>query len=137
MQCDKRNTYRRKVKEEKAAAAPADGESEGPKDNGALTTTNGHAAEVDDERPTKKFKGQSGEVVAPEPDAMDDADEDGQEDADENADEDEDDDVPDDDVDDVDEDEVQDETMDEPGEEVDGRGELRDEALDEPDSDSD
>ena len=149
-QCDKRNTYRRKVKEEKATATTTtttqDGDSEAPKEadgtetstNG--TTTNGHiATEGDDERPAKKLKGDGGEAVGLEPDdAMSEADDDGPEDLDEESevmnDGDELESLADGDQ-DADEGDGPEETMEDSIEVIGRRGELRDEALDEPDSD--
>jgi len=140
-QCDKRNTYRRKVKEEKAAVVPP-GEGEGEAESNVTVdgvpeatngATNGHAhVDDDDERPAKKFKGEGGEALAPDADLADDLDEDGQQDGDDDVDED--DGV--DDVDDADEDEAQNESMDDPLDDMEAelRFESGDEALDEPDS---
>ncbi|EME50092.1 hypothetical protein DOTSEDRAFT_119071 [Dothistroma septosporum NZE10] len=146
IQCDKRNTYRRKVKEEKAKDAPKDGEGdeEGVEGNttengdvlaSANGAANGRADTEDGERPMKKLKGDGGAAFAPGADDADDEDIADDPDADVNDDEE----AADDDVEDDDDDE--DQTMEdaleeqEPEVEEDERGELRDEALDEPDSD--
>ncbi|KAK4508456.1 hypothetical protein PRZ48_002195 [Zasmidium cellare] len=141
-QCDKRNTYRRKVKEEKAAAtatAPKDGEGEGEGDSSlpGEATTNGHAREEDGaEPPSKKLKRENGDAVLPDADEVDD-DDDAGDDVDDN--EEDDDDAVDDDVDDEEDDEGGDETMEDALEEQDDEGEERsgvvDEALDGDDSD--
>lgn len=139
-QCDKRNTYRRKVKEEKAAAAAKDGDEPAQEESAAEAINgqlNGHAEDEDMERPFKKFKAQDGAAVAPDADGMDET-----EDIIDNPD-DEADDQQDDDVDDEDqaEDEAQD-GGDEDADEDDERDDiaaaagLRDEALDDPGSDS-
>ncbi|KAK5164968.1 uncharacterized protein LTR77_009633 [Saxophila tyrrhenica] len=138
MQCDKRNTYRRKVKEEKAAAAPKDdGDTtiEGEATAGANgATTNGHANGEEVDRPTKKLKGDDGAAVAPDADSMDDEDDDGQEDQQEDGD-----DQPDDEEDDAEEDEDDDDDDNpSPEDEVDeSRAMQVDEALDDPGSESD
>ncbi|KAK4634720.1 DNA polymerase epsilon subunit D [Fulvia fulva] len=147
IQCDKRNTYRRKVKEEKAKDAPPEGEGDAEgaasgvasKDGevvpGANGTANGHADIEDGERPVKKLKGDAGVAMAPGADDADDEDMADDQDADANDDEE----AADDDVEDEDD---EDQTMEDALEEQepeddddDERGELRDEALDEPDSD--
>jgi DNA polymerase epsilon subunit 3 len=141
VQCDKRNNYRRRVKEEKAAAvtqngdeAAADGANPAPE--GAV---NGHTTQDDTERPAKKQKGEDGTATLPDADQLDDDDLNGEQDDGQNGGDDPDDDVEDDlieDEDDADEQDEQDETMEEPTEDLEDRGELRDEALDdEPDSD--
>ena len=149
-QCDKRNTYRRKVKEEKAAAAVKESGEEAPKEGetteGANGTMNGHAETEDEngDRPVKKLKAEDGSALAPHDDSLE-----------------EDDDLdPDEDIrqvdndsqlDPFDEDEADDEDADDDQEEdnenepvvlvdadnVAASGDLRDEALDDPDSDSD
>ncbi|KAF2162344.1 hypothetical protein M409DRAFT_69233 [Zasmidium cellare ATCC 36951] len=146
-QCDKRNTYRRKVKEEKAAAAAKDGDGEGEGDstlpldpneptNG--TTANGHTREEDGvEPPSKKLKRENGDSTIPlDADDADD-DDDGGDDA--NDQDDEDDEAVDDDVDDEEDDDGVDETMEdaleEQEEEAEERSGMVDEALDDPDSD--
>ncbi len=92
IQCDKRNTYRRKIKEDKVVAVPADGEggdatgatAAAPANGETNGTPNGHAPDAD-ERPAKKQKGEAGDAVSPDQDAMNDDElEDGQ-----NADQDE------------------------------------------------
>ncbi|KAK0274044.1 hypothetical protein LTR35_011837 [Friedmanniomyces endolithicus] len=109
IQCDKRNTYRRKVKEDKVVVLTTGGEGEDAAGNATTApangemngATNGHAPN-DDERPAKKQKGDTGDTVSPDQDAMNDDElEDGQnadqdeevEDASEDEDVDEDDDV--------------------------------------------
>ncbi|TKA82909.1 hypothetical protein B0A55_01160 [Friedmanniomyces simplex] len=96
VQCDKRNTYRRKVKEDKAAVVPEGGEggeitgeaAAAPGNGDTNGTANGHAP-IDDERPAKKQKGETGDAVSPDQDAMDeDGPDDEQEDG-QNADQDE------------------------------------------------
>ena len=148
MQCDKRNTYRRKVKEEKAAAAvPSEGEA--PEEGGASGiangTVNGHAevTEADDgERPSKKFKAEDGTGMAPDPDVTEDDEMDdahpGEPDTDEQHEED--------DVgEESDDDEGEDEDEGDEGiafvkvhelDDLTVANELRDEALDDPDGDS-
>ncbi|KAK6395215.1 hypothetical protein LTR65_000684 [Meristemomyces frigidus] len=141
-QCDKRNTYRRKVKEDKKVTEPApeDGLEE-PKDGEtteAINGTNGHAeAETEDaERPAKKLKGDAGQAVAPDADGLQEGDMDDEQDADDHEDEEGEEDGADEDEEDESEgEEAQDQTMEDPGDETEDRGELRDEALDEPDSD--
>ncbi|KAK1060968.1 hypothetical protein LTR74_011427 [Friedmanniomyces endolithicus] len=92
IQCDKRNTYRRKIKEDKVVAVTADGEggdasgatAAAPANGETNGTPNGHAPDAD-ERPAKKQKGEAGGAVSPDQDAMNDDElEDGQ-----NADQDE------------------------------------------------
>lgn len=146
IQCDKRNTYRRKVKEEKAKDAPKDGEGEeegaaagiahdGEVLPGANGTANGHADAEDGERPVKKLKGDAGVALAPAADDADDEDMADDQDADVNDDEEAaDDDVEEDDDDDADQ-TMEDALEEQEPEDEDERGELRDEALDEPDSD--
>ena len=142
-QCDKRNTYRRKVKEEKAAAAAKDGtdadvsmfskdgETAKSAEDGAVNREGG---DEDAERPAKKLKGENGSAAAPDmADDVDDEDGDDEQEAEENDDDaDEDgaeDDVPDEESDD------EDQTMEDALEEQPDRSEMRDEALDDPDSD--
>ncbi|EME89177.1 uncharacterized protein MYCFIDRAFT_185572 [Pseudocercospora fijiensis CIRAD86] len=142
-QCDKRNTYRRKVKEEKAAAAAKDGTDADvsmiSKDGEAAKSAEDGAVnhEGDDEdagRPAKKLKGANGSAAAPQmSDDVDDDDGDDEQEAEDNDDDaDEDgaeDDVPDEESDDGDQ------TMEDALEEQPDRRALRDEALDDPDSD--
>merc|ERR1712070_1055145 len=125
VQCDKRNTYRRKVKEEKKAGeGTTENDIEASRDGEDLPITNGvngHGETDDTERPMKKFKGEGGQAVAPDADGLHDADDvDGEPDADEQELEDGDEDVG---------DEVDDD--DDEG----SRTRSRDEALEEPDSD--
>lgn len=121
MQCDKRNSYRHRVKQEKAAAV-------GPVD--ASVVSNGDA--MDEDRPQKKQKGPDGDAIllsddGPDDDELIDAQLHAEEAADDSDDPEED--IDEDEVvDDVDEDEdVVEDTLE--------RGPIRDEALDEPDSD--
>ncbi len=145
MQCDKRNTYRRKVKEDKAASAPKDGEEgdttiedetiEGA--NGAAT--NGHANGDDADRPTKKLKGDDGAAVAPDVD-MEDEDDAGDEGQEDDQDEPDDgDDVHDGDDDEESDGDEQDRSLEEIDEPHTTAADLMpvDEALDDPGSDSD
>ncbi|KAK4560320.1 hypothetical protein LTR86_005515 [Recurvomyces mirabilis] len=142
-QCDKRNTYRKRVKEEKTVTVvPGEGEGEQAADSTtplANGTANGHATEDDAERPAKKVKGDAGLALPPDPDSVEDEDVDEAngdipDDADDQEDEPEDDDVDQDD--DAEDDDGQDETMEDPADQLEDRGELQDEALDdEPDSD--
>lgn len=153
MQCDKRNTYRRKVKEEKAAAAAKDGDDASVKEGStaeganehANGQTNGHVEDDEDaERPFKKFKAQNGAAVAPDGDPMDETEEtiDNQDDE---AEEQQDDEVDDDEqVEDEAEDEGEgegegedEEGEDDDGDEIVAATGVRDEALDDPGSDSD
>ena len=146
MQCDKRNTYRKKVKEEKAAAAPKDGDEttkEGSAEEGAdgqlNGELNGHANDDEDmERPFKKFKAQNGAAVAPDADGMDETEEtiDNQED---DVDDQQDDDVEEDEqVEDDPEDDGEDEEADDDDrDDIAAAAGVRDEALDDPGSDSD
>jgi DNA polymerase epsilon subunit 3 len=150
-QCDKRNSYRHRVKAEKAEKTGTDGTGEGDDAVDATDASllaaqlngvaNGHADAGDDgERPAKKFKGTGGHVVITPGEPIDEDDvEDFEAEADvddgEDDDEEVDDDEPEDD-DGNDDEEAEDETMegmDEP--EMDGRGGLRDEALDGNESD--
>ncbi|KAK5734843.1 hypothetical protein LTR17_008613 [Elasticomyces elasticus] len=97
IQCDKRNTYRRKVKEDKTPAESAGGEGEQTAADAVASPavvadvdTNGHASPEDDERPAKKQKGETGDAVSPHADAMDEDGPDGeQDDGQDNADQDE------------------------------------------------
>jgi len=141
IQCDKRNSYRRKVKEEKAAQS-ANGESKDPSANGDAAnaddaSANGHDdGEDGEDRPAKKMKRENGDAEAVDLDDADDEEGNGGVDLDDHVDEDEEGEGgEDDDVEDVEEDDGHDETLDETMGEVDERGEERDEALDEPDSD--
>lgn len=128
MQCDKRNSYRHRVKQEKAAAA-ADATDKG--ENTALEgqangDANGHVETDGAERPAKKLKGPDGVVVTtPGVGAEDDdVDDEGEDDEGEDADEEDGADETMEDADDDDEEEVEEDG--ENGE----RGEVRDEALD-------
>ncbi|CZT22665.1 uncharacterized protein RCC_08370 [Ramularia collo-cygni] len=145
IQCDKRNAYRRKVKEEKAAATPGEND-EGAEASTAVSgpgATNGDPIVLIDhgsdaaERPAKKVKGDDGEALQPDEEDADDADDVENDDTEMNQDADEqDDDAEDDDVDDEEgSDGSDDEPMEDALEHLEERGELRDEALDEPDSD--
>ncbi|TKA25727.1 hypothetical protein B0A50_05823 [Salinomyces thailandicus] len=147
IQCDKRNTYRRKVKEDKKAAEPGQ-EGEAPKDGTDPLPTpingiNGHveADGTDDaDKPAKKLKGEGGQAlpVDAETDGLNDGgDEDGESEheADANEHEDDDDEEVGDEVEDDAEDDVQDETMEDAADDTLDRIGERDEALDEPDSD--
>ena len=146
IQNNKRNTYRRKVKEEKQANAQLDDDQaprEGEAVEGMNGAVNGHANGDDEDRPVKKFKGEDGSALAPDVDELDDEDMDDTQDA-----------GPDDEEDhavDDDEDEGDDEAEDEDDEDEDPSenvihpdpndevavGSMRDEALDDPDSESD
>ncbi|SMQ46865.1 unnamed protein product [Zymoseptoria tritici ST99CH_3D7] len=142
IQCDKRNTYRKKVKEEKAAATQEGGEG-GSKDGGSTNGTNSDPivltdrTEPDDggERPAKKMKGEGGEAVQADQDGDDADDDEGDDDQDGDDQDDEGDDGGADSEVDEENDESGDDTMEDALEEIEERGELRDEALDEPDSD--
>ncbi|KAK5123102.1 hypothetical protein LTR85_003300 [Meristemomyces frigidus] len=141
-QCDKRNTYRRKVKEEKKAADPVTEEGTAEPKEGEATQatngTNGHVeTEMDDaDRPAKKLKGDAGQAVAPDADGLQDDEVDEEPDADDHEDDEGDDDGADEDeIEESEGEEGQDQTMEDPADETEERGELRDEALDEPDSD--
>ena len=144
-QCDKRNTYRRRVKEEKAASAPnEDGDAAADAVPSVIAlngigaaVTNGHEESGEGERPVKKFKGEAGLPVVADAEAGDDETFDDAQDNDDQAGDDEDDEVEDDEVeDDVQDDDGQDETMDDAAERLDEQpGGMRDEALDDPDSD--
>lgn len=145
IQCDKRNAYRRKVKEDKAAAAPqgnGDGAEAQPNVPGPGATNGDPIVLIDPssdaaERPAKKLKGETGEAIQPDDEDADDAEEaenddtEMNQDADEQEEEDEDDDVDDEEGSDG----SDDDQMEDAREEFEERGELRDEALDEPDSD--
>lgn len=147
-QCDKRNTYRRKVKEEKAVAASReDGEpsNEAETAEGANGTTNGHADTEDEDRPAKKFKAEDGTAMAPDANGLEedemDVEQDGEQDdaVDQLEEDDRDDDGDEEDGEEEDDDE---EVDNEPVVLVDADnvalgGDIRDEALDDPDSDSD
>ena len=132
-QCDKRNTYRRKVKEEKAAAAERSA-PDAPDDpdtaTGANGAVNGHAEGEgeDEDRPAKKFKAEDGSAVAPDANGLDDDEMDGDQDGEQEA--------ADDRLDDDDEDESEPVVLVDP-ENVAAGGVVRDEALDDLDSDSD
>jgi DNA polymerase epsilon subunit 3 len=149
-QCDKRNSYRHRVKAEKAEKTGGEGNDAADATDASLLAAqlngvaNGHAeaGDQDGERPSKKFKGTDGHVVITPGEPIDEDDvgdmgadaDDDEEEGDEEGDDDEPED--DDGDDDDDDDEVADETMegmDEP--EMDGRGEMKDEALDGNESD--
>ena len=155
-QCDKRNTYRRRVKEEKAAAAVVAPSSDGKEGevgevvviDGEVSTTNGTNGEgdangVDAERLVKKRKVENGNAVPPEAeleeedDDGDDEDGDGDDEEEEEEDEDEEDDGRGEESDSAEGDSALVDRLEEDEEEVEDeeRGEMRDEALDEPDSD--
>ncbi|KAK3099041.1 hypothetical protein LTR53_019204, partial [Teratosphaeriaceae sp. CCFEE 6253] len=76
IQCDKRNTYRRKVKEDKVTIAPDGGEGEEVPAETAKApangtdAANGHADDDDAERPAKKLRGDDGSALAPGQDDM-------------------------------------------------------------------
>ncbi|KAF2771645.1 histone-fold-containing protein [Teratosphaeria nubilosa] len=137
IQCDKRNTYRKKVKDDKAAAAEKETPSEGgPNGESAAATangatTNGHTEGENGERPAKKLKGDTGQSVVR--DADDETSRQDEDDHDEDVDDDDDGDEDGADNDDDAEDEAQDEDAADDVEEE--RGEVRDEALDGSDSD--
>ncbi|KAF2717573.1 histone-fold-containing protein [Polychaeton citri CBS 116435] len=146
-QCDKRNNYRRRVKEEKAAAVATDeGTDETLQDvstmsNGINGMANGH--QNGDERPAKKMRGQNGTVVPGEDDTdMDDSfDVDGKQDDEDANSDDEDEGVDEDDEDDAEDGEDQDQTLEDRIEDDRGRSDDDDdddddEALDD-DDDSD
>ncbi|KAK5134980.1 hypothetical protein LTR08_005932 [Meristemomyces frigidus] len=141
VQCDKRNTYRRKVKEDKKVEEPIKGDgTEAPKDAETAEVTNGvngHAQADDAERPAKKLKADAGHAVPTDGDGLRDADMEDEGDAEEVVDGDgeEADESDEAEEDGEDDEEGQDETMEEPVDEVEDRRESRDEALDEPDSD--
>ena len=138
MQCDKRNSYRRKIREEKAAAAdkPTDGGAINGDismlDASSISVANGRSR-TDDEPPSKKARREAGEEdVSEGDDKFHDALE-GDEDGDEIVEGEGDDEVDDDEDDEVEEDQVEDPLEDD--ERV-GAG-VRDEALDEGGEDSD
>ena len=145
-QCDKRNTYRRKVKEDKAAAAVQD-EVEAPKDGepaeGVNGAVNGHAETEDEDRPMKKFKALDGTAIVPDADGLEDDEMDADQDGGQEEDEDHHDDEIDDDEGDDDEDERAEENegvvvVDDPDPaDLATAHDMRDEALDDPNSDSD
>ena len=148
MQSDKRNTYRRKIKEEKAITtgteADANGDN-GSKDKSTTDATNGdasaHTDGEDAERPFKKFKAQNGAALAPDADGVDETEEtidDQDGDVDETMEDDADDDEQADDAEVEDEEEEEDEDADDDDrDDLAAAAGLRDEALDEPGSDSD
>lgn len=78
VQCDKRNTYRRKVKEEKAAAATVTEGDDASKDGDVMESTNGvlngHDGGDDEDRPAKKLKAEDGSALAPGADGLNDDD---------------------------------------------------------------
>lgn len=78
VQCDKRNTYRRKVKEEKAAAAAVVDGDDISKDGNPMEATNGivngHDGADDEDRPAKKLKAEDGSAIAPDVDGLEDDD---------------------------------------------------------------
>ena len=146
IQCNKRNTYRRKVKEEKQANAQLDGDqgpTEGDMVEGMNGAVNGHANGDDEDRPLKKIKGEDGTAFVADVDELDDEDMDDTQDAglDEEEDhpaDDEEDEGDDEGEDEEDEDEDPSEKVvdADPEDEV-AVGGMRDEALDDPDSESD
>lgn len=140
VQCDKRNTYRRKVKEDKAAAtAPelGDDNQDGETAGGANGTMNGHINGEDADRPAKKFKADDGTAIAPNANGLED-EMDGDHDDQDDEDEDEA------DVDDEEEDDVVEVgpggvveiDADEHDDDLRVDHDMRDEALDEPGDDS-
>lgn len=144
-QNNKRNTYRKKVKEEKAAVPVTEGDegdsgTAGERGDDAERPVNSLVGEEndDEERPFKKFKAKNGVAIDPEADDGDERDSEVEHDDDED--------------DDVDADglvgseegsdsEAQesvdgdDETMGETIDELEAQAGIRDEGLDEPDSD--
>ncbi|KAL1586866.1 hypothetical protein WHR41_03996 [Cladosporium halotolerans] len=139
-QCDKRNSYRHRVKAEKAAAAGgAAGEALDATDASLLAAQLNGVADGQEgaegeggERPAKKFKGEGGTVVITPGEPVDDADveEMEEEDGDEGEDG-EDEEEGDDDEGEEDDEDGADEAMEGvEGGEMDGRGGMRDEALD-------
>lgn len=154
IQSDKRNTYRRKVKEGKAATNTEEGEGgeartdagEGVDDSGA-TFANGHAdgdaGEGDVDRPTKKFKAEDGTAVNPDGDGgEDDSMEDSRMEREDYEDEDGDGDEAEEEEDEEEEDEDEEDggaqlAEDDHEEDAPSISHIRDEALDERDSDSD
>ncbi|CAK1356131.1 DNA polymerase epsilon subunit D [Cercospora beticola] len=144
-QCDKRNTYRRKVKADKDAATDkptGEGEtSEIAKDGEATAaTTNGASnagAEDETDRPAKKLKAENGAAVTPGGDEdMVDDDGDDEQDANDQDDEEEDDEEgAEDEVPDEEESEDDQPMEDALEEQVEDAGGIRDEALDQSDSD--
>ncbi len=149
VQSEKRNAYRKKVKEDKAASTSKDagegdttidGETvvEGETVEGANGTANGHVEGGDADRPAKKLKAGNGTALNPDLDAMD------EDFPDDTAEVEPDDEHEDDEV-------EEDEGEDEEDDEVDATNgdmheskladsrmpELRDEALDDPGNDSD
>lgn len=144
IQNNKRNTYRRKVKEEKQAASQLEGDqtaAEGELSEVTNGAVNGHVDVDDEDRPVKKFKGEDGSAMALDADDLE--DEDMEDDHDDAGDED-------DPADGEEEDGVDDEPEDEEDEEEEPSGHvelidddevavggMRDEALDDPGSESD
>ncbi|KAM0723026.1 hypothetical protein Q7P37_001224 [Cladosporium fusiforme] len=139
-QCDKRNSYRHRVKAEKAAAAGPEGDDVDAVDatdasllaSQLLGVANGQAdadVEGDGERPAKKFKGTDGHVVVTPGEPVDDAEE--LEEDDDVEDDDAEDDEPEDEDGEEEGDDVADETMEgmDDGDHG-GRGVMKDEALD-------
>lgn len=146
IQCDKRNAYRRKVKEDKAAAAPQEnGENAEalPGVPGAGATNGDPILLIDPssdaaERPAKKQKRETGESAQLDDEEADDADDAENDDTEMNQEvEEQDEEVEEDDVDDEEASDGSDnDVMEDAREELEeARGELKDEALDEPDSD--
>ncbi|KAK6006509.1 hypothetical protein QM012_006919 [Aureobasidium pullulans] len=146
VQCDKRNSYRRKIREEKASKLGEDGK---PTDSGAengdadasmldateMSAVNGHSRNDGEEPPSKKLRREAGEDEDEEGedeefhDALEGEDDEvvegeGEEEADEEGDEEDDD----------EEEQVEDGVDDEEGRVGDG---MRDEALDDASEDSD
>ncbi|KAF2209671.1 hypothetical protein CERZMDRAFT_69809 [Cercospora zeae-maydis SCOH1-5] len=144
-QCDKRNTYRRKVKADKDAAtekptgeggtsaSAKDGEETGTATNG----TSNADAEDDTDRPAKKLKTENGAATLPSgDDEMGDDDGDDEQDAnDQDDDEEDEDEGAEDDVPDEEESEDDQPMEDALEEQVEVAGRIRDEALDQSDSD--
>ncbi|KAI5369913.1 Putative transcription factor CBF/NF-Y/archaeal histone domain, histone-fold [Septoria linicola] len=148
-QCDKRNTYRRKVKADKDAAVEKEGgegdtteigDTSGAPPASSPHTNGASASNVEDDaaRPAKKLKGEHGTAIKPGADD-DMADDDGDDDEQDGNDQDEDDDdeAVDDEVPDEDEsedDQPMEDALEEQEAEASGNRD-RDEALDDPDSD--
>lgn len=141
MQCDKRNTYRHRVKQEKAAAAQVAREDESAalaeEASAANGLSNGHAETIatdeNGDRPTKKIKGAEGLVIIPSDGVDEDDDMD-----DDQPDDEEDDDAVDDEVDDEDDDEgieVTEQNEADPPDEAIAPDGTKDEALDGDESD--
>ena len=135
VQCDKRNSYRKRVKADKAAVDPEDGKDTDAMDDTDAAISNAVAngeRSGEDEPPSKKVRREPGDEVD---DADEDVEDEGPDDEPEEEEDEEEDDGEEDEDEEAEDDEQANEGMQEEEDDDLVTGEIRDEALDEPDSD--